>query len=72
MDSYLTADLVAAHPRLTLVRCLVRALSGDMDGARQVYQAAAVGDGSPTATSAPWIATTFWSSASSRSSAVPH
>ena len=45
MDGYLTADLVTAHPRLTLVRCLVRALSGDMDGARQVYQAAAVGDG---------------------------
>ena len=45
MDNYLTADLVAAHPRLALVRCLVRALSGDMEGARRVYQAAARGDG---------------------------
>ena len=42
MDGWLSADVIAAHPRLALMRCIVLALSGDMDGARRVYQTAAM------------------------------
>ena len=42
MDGWLSADVIAAHPRLALMRCVVLALSGDMEGARRVYQTAAI------------------------------
>ena len=42
LDGWLTEDILAAHPRLALVRCIALTASGDMDGARRVYQAAAM------------------------------
>ena len=42
MDSWLTADAIAAYPRLALIRCVLLSLSGDMDGARRVYQETAI------------------------------
>lgn len=42
MDDWLTADAVAAYPRLALIRCVLLSLSGDMDGARRVYQQTAI------------------------------
>ena len=42
LDGCLTEDVLAAHPRLALVRCIALAASGDMDGARRVYQGAAM------------------------------
>ncbi len=42
IDGWLPPDVVASHPRLALMRCVVLSLSGDMDGARRVYQAAAM------------------------------
>ena len=42
LDGWLTEDILAAHPRLALVRCIALAASGDMDGARRVYQAGAM------------------------------
>ncbi|MDE0179116.1 MAG: hypothetical protein OXP36_11020, partial [Gammaproteobacteria bacterium] len=42
MDAWLTADAVAAYPRLALIRCVLLSLSGDMDGARRVYQQTAI------------------------------
>ena len=42
MDGWLTADAIAAYPRLALIRCVLLALSGDMDGARRVYQETAI------------------------------
>ena len=37
VDRYLTADIVAAHPRLALVRCLVLAISGSVGEAERVF-----------------------------------
>jgi len=37
VDQYLTADIVAAHPRLALVRCLVLAISGNVGEADRVF-----------------------------------
>ena len=37
VDQYLTADIVAAHPRLALVRCLVLAISGNLGEAERVF-----------------------------------
>ena len=42
VDGWLTQEVVSARPRLALVRCAVLAMSGDMENARQVYQAAAI------------------------------
>ena len=42
MDAWLTADAVAAYPRLALIRCVLLSLSGDMDEARRVYQQTAI------------------------------
>ena len=42
MDGWLTEDVLAAHPRLALVRCIALTASGDIEGARRVYQSAAV------------------------------
>lgn len=41
VDQYLTADIVAADPRLALVRCLVLAITGDIEGANRAYAAIA-------------------------------
>ena len=37
VDQYLSADIVAAHPRLALVRCLVLAISGNVGEADRVF-----------------------------------
>ena len=37
VDQYLTADIVAAHPRLALARCLVLAISGNVGEADRVF-----------------------------------
>ena len=42
MDGWLTPDVVSSYPRLALMRCVVLALSGNIDGARRVYRAAAI------------------------------
>ncbi len=42
MDGWLTPEVMDAYPRLALVRCVVLAMSGDMQGARRVYQTAAI------------------------------
>ena len=42
LDGWLTEDVLAAHPRLALVRCIALTFSGDIEGARRVYQSAAV------------------------------
>ena len=42
LDGWLTEDVLAAHPRLALVRCISLTASGDIEGARRVYQSAAV------------------------------
>ena len=39
VDRYLTADVVAAKPRLALVRCLVLAISGNVGEANRVFAA---------------------------------
>ena len=39
VDRYLTADIVASHPRLALVRCLVLAISGNVGEANRVFDA---------------------------------
>ena len=41
VDGWLTAESIATYPRLALLRCVVLATSGDMEGARRVYQNAA-------------------------------
>ena len=40
VDGLLTDEVLAMHPRLALVRCVVLASAGDMDGARGIYEAA--------------------------------
>ena len=42
LDGWLTEDVLAARPRLALVRCISLTASGDIEGARRVYQAAAM------------------------------
>lgn len=42
LDAWLTEDILADHPRLALVRCIALIAAGDIDGARRVYQNAAV------------------------------
>ena len=42
MDGWLTPDAIGAYPRLALIRCILLSLSGDMDGARRVYQQTAI------------------------------
>lgn len=37
VDQYLSADIVAAHPRLALARCLVLAISGNVGEAYRVF-----------------------------------
>ena len=41
-DGWLTGEVLAAHPRLKLVRCIARISSGDIEGARRLY-----GSGAP-------------------------
>lgn len=38
VDGLLGADVLAAHPRMALVRCVILTTSGDIDGARRVYR----------------------------------
>ena len=42
LDAWLNEDILAEHPRLALVRCIALIAAGDIDGARRVYQTAAV------------------------------
>ena len=42
IDGWITPDVIARSPRLALMRCVVLALSGNMNGARRVYQTAAI------------------------------
>ena len=42
LNGWLTEDVLAARPRLALVRCISLTASGDIEGARRVYQSAAV------------------------------
>ena len=42
LDAWLTEEVLADHPRLALVRCIALIAAGDIDGARRVYQTAAV------------------------------
>ena len=42
LDGWLTEDVLGAHPRLALVRCISLTASGDIEGARRVYQSAAM------------------------------
>ena len=42
LDGWLTEDVIAAHPRLALVRCISLTASGDIKNARRVYQSAAM------------------------------
>ena len=42
LDAWLTEEVLADHPRLALVRCIALIAGGDIDGARRVYQTAAV------------------------------
>ena len=41
VDRLLTEDVLSRYPRLALVRCVVLASAGDMDGARRIYEAMA-------------------------------
>lgn len=43
VDGWLTSELVATHPRLALVRCVVLAMSGDVAGAGRLYHTAVAG-----------------------------
>ena len=46
IDSLLTSEVISMYPRMALVRCVVRSISGDLESARQTYrQAAAETDG---------------------------
>ena len=40
VDGWLTEEVISMHPRLALLRCAVLAMSGDMEGARRVYEPA--------------------------------
>ena len=40
VDGLLTAEVLSAYPRLTLVRCIVLIMSGEIDTARRLYGAA--------------------------------
>lgn len=42
LDGWLTENVIAARPRLALVRCVALTSSGDIEEARRVYQRAAV------------------------------
>lgn len=42
LDGWLTEEVLAAHPRLALVRCISLTASGDIESARRVYQSAAM------------------------------
>ena len=43
VDGWLTSEIVATHPRLALVRCVVLAMSGDVTGAGKLYRKAVAG-----------------------------